>query len=191
MSPAARAAAQTGQPRQVRVLLDLLSAGTAIPREAMVVALWGPKASPEGRLKQLNALVSAARKAVAPLGLRVELGTSGAYALRRPDPETWRHDGGGRLADVSVESLRGARVEQSGPNRSWRVVAADGRPLSGGTSARELALDMLDDMRRRARRRERPCISCGTPIHSEGPHHRMCATCRREGDSGWLNGEAA
>lgn len=31
---------------------------------------------------------------------------------------------------------------------------------------------------RKARLRERPCLSCGTAFLSEGPHHRMCQRCR-------------
>lgn len=27
--------------------------------------------------------------------------------------------------------------------------------------------------------RERPCLCCGETILSEGPHHRMCQSCRR------------
>lgn len=26
---------------------------------------------------------------------------------------------------------------------------------------------------------ERPCMCCGHPFQSEGPHHRLCSECRR------------
>lgn len=26
---------------------------------------------------------------------------------------------------------------------------------------------------------ERPCMCCGNPFQSEGPHHRLCSECRR------------
>ncbi len=32
--------------------------------------------------------------------------------------------------------------------------------------------------------RRRPCMCCGVTIESEGPHHRMCGTCRTQSQPG-------
>lgn len=31
---------------------------------------------------------------------------------------------------------------------------------------------------------ERPCITCGKPFRSQGPHNRMCNPCRSSADCG-------
>ncbi len=31
----------------------------------------------------------------------------------------------------------------------------------------------------------RPCMSCGKPVKSEGPHHRMCNPCRNKSNDNY------
>lgn len=58
-----------------------------------------------------------------------------------------------------------------------------GNRLSGELEfeiAEDRAAQILTERTRPKRRR--PCITCGTPILSEGPHHRMCTGCRHASD---------
>jgi hypothetical protein len=62
------------------------------------------------------------------------------------------------------------------PTSVERHVEAGRLTFSRALSRSEL-LERLS-ARARAGVRRRPCITCGTPIWSEGPHHRMCGSCR-------------
>lgn len=61
----------------------------------------------------------------------------------------------------------------------WYVVDPEGNPVTGRYSFKAEAEIRLDKIRRRAAARVRPCLSCNTRFASEGPHNRLCTTCRR------------
>ena len=63
------------------------------------------------------------------------------------------------------------------PNGGCRAVCRDGEMLFA-LSTQALAEMKREKLERAARRKRRPCITCGKPFLSEGPHHRMCAPCR-------------
>ncbi|MBW4984777.1 hypothetical protein KZZ07_19740 [Mameliella sp. CS4] len=54
--------------------------------------------------------------------------------------------------------------------------------VSPQVSSLRAAEDFCRDLNREARRRLRPCLCCGSPFLSEGPHNRMCDRCRRGAD---------
>ena len=60
----------------------------------------------------------------------------------------------------------------------WR----DGLRITGAVASHEEAMGVAERKIAQARQRKRPCISCGTTIRSEGPHHRMCRQCRAQSD---------
>lgn len=47
-----------------------------------------------------------------------------------------------------------------------------------GYSYVEEAQNAIDVLERQGRIIERPCMHCGETVKSEGPHHRLCPTCR-------------
>ena len=53
--------------------------------------------------------------------------------------------------------------------------------VSGLFCDRARCEDRMDVIARQERVTERPCIRCRTTFRSEGPHHRMCQTCRTGG----------
>ena len=57
-------------------------------------------------------------------------------------------------------------------------VERDGVTAAGPFTTRWRAEDVRDDMVRKAKAKVRPCITCQTDFHSEGPHNRMCDSCR-------------
>lgn len=59
----------------------------------------------------------------------------------------------------------------------FEVRAPDGSFL-GKCATKTGAAAKADVHARRARIRVRPCLSCGCNFESEGPHNRMCKTCR-------------
>ena len=60
------------------------------------------------------------------------------------------------------------------------TVLRDGVAVFGPKTLAQ-AEEKRDALIREARMRLRSCITCGTEIKSEGPHHRMCRHCRTKG----------
>lgn len=64
-----------------------------------------------------------------------------------------------------------------GTDRNWAV-------MQGSTIIRSLncdrdhALGVADKLTRTARITTRHCLNCVLPFQSQGPHHRLCQTCR-------------
>lgn len=50
--------------------------------------------------------------------------------------------------------------------------------VAGPFHSREMAEMAIDVIERRGRQRARPCLSCGQTFMSEGPHNRMCESCK-------------
>lgn len=62
------------------------------------------------------------------------------------------------------------------------AVFKDDVRVSGVASDRTLADTMMDNMKRKAERVERPCIRCTDLFESEHVGHRMCNRCRQKAD---------
>lgn len=58
------------------------------------------------------------------------------------------------------------------------IVRKDGEKVYGAVSARWRAEEARDRIEREARRKRRPCITCGDIFTSDGPGNRMCGKCR-------------
>lgn len=69
----------------------------------------------------------------------------------------------------------------------WHVIDPEGVQGELAYATRNAALTARGIARaqaaRLARCRERACISCQGKFQSEGPHHRMCGTCRHRGSA--------
>ncbi len=63
------------------------------------------------------------------------------------------------------------------PNGGCWAVCRDGEMLFA-LSTQALAEMKREKLERAARRKRRPCITCGGVFLSDGPHHRMCKGCR-------------
>ena len=59
------------------------------------------------------------------------------------------------------------------------VIGLNGRPLGIGCAQRQMAEEVLDEVRRSAERSIRTCMSCQQPFESEGKHNRMCLPCKK------------
>ncbi|HMO70116.1 MAG TPA: hypothetical protein PKC84_00445 [Paracoccaceae bacterium] len=79
-----------------------------------------------------------------------------------------------RIADVQLD-LRGS-------GRGW-VITWQGGPVSRAYSDHDSAIAGMRRVERRLATAVRPraCLCCGIGFESEGPHHRLCGRCRREG----------
>lgn len=69
---------------------------------------------------------------------------------------------------------------------SRRYAISDGsRLLPERFTNRDAARRWLERTMREMERQtvERPCLTCGRPFDSEGPHNRMCNECRRRASS--------
>ena len=76
----------------------------------------------------------------------------------------------------TVEAVAGGFVVVSSfGDRASQVFAHKSR-------ARELRDRLQTAADRKAKRGERPCLCCGQSFLSEGPHNRMCSSCRLRGD---------
>lgn len=69
------------------------------------------------------------------------------------------------------------RFTVAGSGHHWSV-------LDNGTEVRTAsdwwkAESMRTALERQARRKPRLCLCCTTEFMSDGPHHRMCAACRK------------
>ncbi len=60
----------------------------------------------------------------------------------------------------------------------YLVVDATGRAVSQEYWEKERAEAAMERIIRAARVVTRPCLCCRTPFLSEGPHNRMCPSCR-------------
>lgn len=60
-----------------------------------------------------------------------------------------------------------------------RVRLPDGALDARAYRVKAHAAQRLAQLQKLAMRRERPCLTCRRQFLSEGPHHRMCGTCRR------------
>jgi len=58
-------------------------------------------------------------------------------------------------------------------------VYIDGRKVHGPTT-HELALRKVEALTREKNSKTRKCMNCRAEFTSEGPHHRMCTTCRAQ-----------
>lgn len=68
------------------------------------------------------------------------------------------------------------RVEGSGS--CWAIYQGDQLVRIMGNHDR--ALDHIERLYRRNRMSLRACLNCGTNFMSEGPHNRLCRTCRKD-----------
>ncbi len=66
---------------------------------------------------------------------------------------------------------------------SGYFVCVDGVKVKGPLATKYLAENALERLERKARMRERRCMTCTALFMSEGPHNRMCNVCRRENGS--------
>ena len=64
--------------------------------------------------------------------------------------------------------------------RPQRRTAPAGAPTARAWTARVRAFAPVPPARSPRAARRRPCITCGAPFDSEGPHNRMCDACRDE-----------
>lgn len=63
----------------------------------------------------------------------------------------------------------------------YAIIGPDGRMRAeryGNRDSAETRCTALEKALKDGGRKKRPCITCGTEILSEGPHHRMCTPCR-------------
>lgn len=58
----------------------------------------------------------------------------------------------------------------------------DPAPFKHRDQAERWLADRLPVLQKRLKRGPRPCLCCGREMISDGPHHRMCDTCR-QGDA--------
>jgi len=58
------------------------------------------------------------------------------------------------------------------------IVRKDGEKVYGAVSELWRAEETRDRIEREARRKRRPCITCGDIFMSDGPGNRMCGKCR-------------
>ncbi|MCA8880362.1 MAG: hypothetical protein KDA73_10510 [Rhodobacteraceae bacterium] len=79
--------------------------------------------------------------------------------------------GAARRLDVKQVALRGQVF--------WGVFEDQSRQIGRLREDRRSALDDLEREREVHATRARPCLCCGVTIQSEGPHHRMCPSCRQ------------
>ena len=146
------------------------------PAAAALAALPDPLAAIDGAVAAHYgvapaALVSRRRDGVLRRARRAAwaLGWAGA---RRPLDALCRRYGRrpGRIA-AAVEALAG---EAGG-------AALHGlRGLAAAACAGARPAPRPGAPRRAARARRRPCLCCGAPFRSEGPHNRLCDPCREE-----------
>ena len=71
--------------------------------------------------------------------------------------------------------MSGYTIKGSGLSYS---VFKDGVSVMGPFGSHGRALDVRDELIRKDRMRERPCMTCTTEFMSEGPHNRLCDACR-------------
>jgi len=67
------------------------------------------------------------------------------------------------------------RVRRAGHH--WAVFRGNHR-VSPLLSSQYLAENALERIARKSRVRVRRCMTCAAPFESEGPHNRMCKSCR-------------
>lgn len=66
----------------------------------------------------------------------------------------------------------------------WHVVLdGNGKTVSAPRTTRAQAVDLVEELTRRALRKTRACMCCGVSFVSEGPHNRLCNPCRGQGTS--------
>jgi len=65
-----------------------------------------------------------------------------------------------------------------GCGEGWQV-HKNGRPVGSVYKTEERAFAFINRLKRDENQSERPCISCQAAFKSEGPHHRMCRSCRQ------------
>jgi len=72
------------------------------------------------------------------------------------------------------------QLDIRGSGVRWRLVA-NGRPLIGWYTSYGNAVAAARPAEARLRAaagRRRACLCCAATFRSEGPHHRLCDTCR-------------
>lgn len=77
------------------------------------------------------------------------------------------------------DNARPDDFEVRGHGYTWYVIFR-GIPITRDYRYFHKAQEACDAMARRARIKDRPCITCGTSFPSEGIGNRMCDKCRRE-----------
>lgn len=68
-------------------------------------------------------------------------------------------------------------------NKPWKEIAIALGRLQNSAAARfsllqQRAAESTEREHRAARVKDRPCMCCGRAFTSEGPHNRMCNSCR-------------
>ncbi|WP_425099172.1 hypothetical protein [Tropicibacter sp. S64] len=90
------------------------------------------------------------------------------------------------VSDADKAALKGARVIHIGPSARYQIIGANGATLSGIMATQAQAEARLDDLKRAAQRRRRPCMCCRTSFLSDGPHNRLCNVCRQRDGEDWV-----
>lgn len=75
-----------------------------------------------------------------------------------------------------------AKFEVIGSGVSYMVAGPDGTKVGGPYYNHDQAENAREEFERRAKIKERPCMTCGDLFMSEGAHNRMCDPCRKDTD---------
>ncbi len=76
--------------------------------------------------------------------------------------------------------LRAGELQVVGSHMNFHVYFGTQR-LAGPFKNIANAISAATAIERRSHIRERACLTCGTTFQSEGPHNRMCNSCRGGG----------
>lgn len=92
-----------------------------------------------------------------------------------------------------------SRFDVKGSGRGFYVLC-DGRPVGPTHCRKDQAESLAARLSRAQKSRPRLCLACDRPFISEGPHNRLCTSCRRLGtdrpdrtapdvrtETGWLS----
>lgn len=62
----------------------------------------------------------------------------------------------------------------------WGVVDATGALKAGPYNCEYTAIMAIARLERQVRQRRRACLCCSASFLSDGPHNRLCNSCRRQ-----------
>ena len=114
--------------------------------------------------------------------LRVHVAAHGWFIVC--DKTTYRY----HLDHIPPKPVLPLRIRKGfGASRQcFAIFDANGVQVSGAIAGIAVAEAKLEALTAEARRKVRPCIRCEKPFESDGPHHRMCGTCRGADDGDWF-----
>lgn len=84
----------------------------------------------------------------------------------------------------------GERFEARRNGYGWTVFDTTTRAaVTGEFSSMFIAENKADALNHEAKKKKRPCLRCRAPFMSEGPHNRLCPSCRTGSDPlDWMSG---